>query len=243
MIVRRAIVLSAGLGLRMRPLTEARPKALIELAGRPLIDYALDHLDAAGVETAVVNVHWLGDQIVKHLADRTRPRIVISHEPELLDTGGGVVKALPELGAEPFFAVNSDMLWLDGTLPALARLAHTWRDDAMDALLLLQRTVSAVGYDGAGDFFADQLGQLTFRKLGEVAPYVYAGVQLLHPRLLRDAPAGAFSLTRMFHRAEADGRLFGVVHDGLWFHVGTPADLTEAQRHLDELRLLVEPAS
>jgi N-acetyl-alpha-D-muramate 1-phosphate uridylyltransferase len=232
------MVLAAGLGLRMRPLTETRPKPLIEVSGRPLIDHALDHLAAAGVDTAVVNVHWLGEQIVTHLAGRRRPRIVISREPELLETGGGIAKALPELGTEPFFVINSDMLWLNGTVPALERLAHAWRDAGMDALLLLHRTVAAVGYDGVGDYFADPLGKLARRKPGEVAPHVYAGVQLLHPRLLAETPAGAFSLNRCFDRAEESGRLFGIMHDGLWFHVGTPADLVTTQRHLDELRLI-----
>jgi len=238
MTIRRAMVLAAGLGLRMRPLTATRPKPLIEVSGRALIDHALDHLAAAGVEIAVVNVHWLGDQVVDHLADRRRPRIVISREADLLETGGGVVKALPELGAAPFFVVNSDMLWLDGTVPALERLSRAWRDDDMDALLLLHRTVAAVGYDGVGDYFADPLGQLARRKPGEVAPHVYAGVQVLHPRLLADAPTGAFSLNRCFDRAEEAGRLFGIMHDGLWFHVGTPSDLAMTQRHLDELKLV-----
>ncbi|HUA52044.1 MAG TPA: nucleotidyltransferase family protein [Candidatus Sulfotelmatobacter sp.] len=238
MTIRRAMVLAAGLGLRMRPLSETRPKPLIEVSGRPLIDHALDHLAAVGVEVAVVNVHWLGEQIAAHLADRRRPRIVISREPELLETGGGIVKALPDLGAEPFFVINSDMLWLDGTRPALERLARAWRDADMDALLLLHRTVAAVGYDGVGDYFADPLGKLTRRRPGEVAPHVYAGVQVLHPRLLVGAPAGAFSLNRCFDRAEEAGRLFGLMHDGLWFHVGTPADLATTQRHLDELKLV-----
>src|SRR5437868_2403404 len=201
MTIRRAMVLAAGLGERMRPLTATRPKPLIEVSGRALIDYALDHLATAGIETAVVNVHWLGDQIERHLSTRSQPRIVISRESALLETGGGVVKALPELGTAPFFVVNSDALWLDGTTPALTRLRAAWRDD-MDVLLLLHRTVASVGYDGMGDYFADPLGKLTRRKPGEVAPHVYAGVHVLHPRLLRDAPAGAFSLNRVFDRAE-----------------------------------------
>jgi MurNAc alpha-1-phosphate uridylyltransferase len=239
MTIRRAMVLAAGLGLRMRPLTETRPKPLIQVSGRALLDHVLDHLAAAGVETAVVNIHWLGDQIARHLEGRTHPRIVLSREPELLETGGGIVKALPALGDAPFFVINSDSLWLDGATPALQRLADAWDDTRMDALLLLHRTVAAVGYDGAGDYFADPLGVLMRRKPGEIAPHVYAGVHVLHPRLLRDPPAGAFSLNPMWDRAEATGRLFGVMHDGLWYHVGSPDDLAEAQRHLDELRLLV----
>ncbi len=237
MTIRRAMVLAAGLGLRMRPLTATRPKPLIEVSGRAMLDHALDRLAAVGVETAVVNVHWLGEQIVAHVAERRKPRIVISQETELLETGGGVAKALAELGPEPFYVVNADMLWLDGTVPALTRLARAWRDADMDALLLLHRTVAAVGYDGLGDYFADPLGKLTRRQGGEVAPHVYAGVQILHPRLLADAPTGAFSLNRCFDRAQEAGRLYGVMHDGLWFHVGTPSDLAEAQRQLDELRL------
>jgi len=239
MTIRRAMLLAAGLGLRMRPLTETRPKPLIAVSGRTLLDHALDHLAAAGVETVVVNIHWLGEQIARHVAGRTSPRVVLSHEPVLLETGGGVVKALPELGAEPFYVVNGDSLWLDGASPALQRLADAWRDDQMDALLLMHRTVAAVGYEGAGDFFADPMGRLTRRKPGEIAPHVYAGVHVLHPRLLRDAPTGAFSLNLAWDRAEAAGRLYGIMHDGLWFHVGTPADLAEAQRYLDELRVLI----
>lgn len=239
MTVRRAMVLAAGLGQRMRPLTATRPKPLIEVSGRPLIDYVLDHLATAGVDTAVVNVHWLGDQVVRHLSGRTRPRIVISHESEPLETGGGVVKALPELGPAPFFVVNSDALWLDGARPALERLARAWRDSAMDVLMLLHRTVAAVGYDGTGDYFADPLGKLTRRMSGEVAPHVYAGVHVVHPRVLGDAPTGAFSLNRIFDRAEEAGRLYGIAHDGLWFHVGTPDELAEVQRHLDVMRLMV----
>jgi MurNAc alpha-1-phosphate uridylyltransferase len=239
MTIRRAMLLAAGLGLRMRPLTETLPKPLIAVSGRSLLDHALDHLAAAGVETVVINIHWLGEQIARHVEGRTSPRVVLSHEPALLETGGGVVKALPELGDEPFFVVNGDSLWLDGAIPALRRLAEAWRDDQMDALLLMHRTVAAVGYEGAGDFFADPLGRLTRRKPGEIAPHVYAGVHVLHPRLLADAPAGAFSLNLVWDRADAAGRLYGIMHDGLWFHVGTPADLAEAQRYLDELRVLI----
>jgi MurNAc alpha-1-phosphate uridylyltransferase len=243
MTIRRAMVLAAGLGQRMRPLTATRPKPLIEVSGRAMIDHTLDQLAAAGVETAVVNVHWLGDQIVRHLAGRTRPRIVISEERDLLETGGGVVKALPALGSEPFFVVNGDMLWLDGTTPALERLQRAWRADTMDVLMLLHRTVAAVGYDGTGDYFADPLGLLKRRQPGEVAPHVYAGIHVLQPRVLKDAPTGAFSLNRAFDGAEAAGRLYGIAHDGLWFHVGTPGELAEVQRYLDELRLLVPEPS
>src|SRR5581483_1667167 len=166
-VIRRAMLLAAGLGARMRPLTETRPKPLIAVSGRALLDHALDRLDEAGVETVVVNLHWLGEQIAQHVESRPRPRIVLSREAELLETGGGVVNALPELGAAPFFVVNSDALWLDGATPALTRLAEAWHDDRMDALLLLHRTVAAIGYEGAGDYFADPLGRLARRKSGE----------------------------------------------------------------------------
>jgi len=241
--IKRAMVLSAGLGLRMRPLTETLPKPLIQVSGRPLLDHALDHLAAAGIDTAVVNLHWLGDQIARHVERRSRPRIALSREPTLLETGGGVVNALPQLGAEPFFVINSDSLWLDGATPALRRLRDAWRDGAMDALLLLHRTVAAVGYDGPGDYFADPLGRLTRRQPGEIAPHVYTGVHILHPRLLRDAPAGPFSLNVVWNRAQEAGRLFGIMHDGLWLHVGTPDQLTEAQRYLDDLRVLISERS
>jgi MurNAc alpha-1-phosphate uridylyltransferase len=237
------MVLSAGLGLRMRPLTETVPKPLIQISGRALLDHALDHLAAARVDTAVVNLHWLGDQIARHVEGRTRPCIKLSREPELLETGGGVVKALPLLGTAPFYVINSDSLWLDGAIPALQRLADAWNDDEMDALLLLHRTVAAVGYDGAGDYFADPLGRLTRRQGREIAPHVYAGVHVLHPRLVRDTPAGAFSLRVLWDRAQEAGRLFGIMHDGLWLHVGTPDQLTEAQRYLDDLRVLISERS
>ena len=236
---RRAMVLAAGLGLRMRPLTLTRPKPLIALAGRTLLDRALDALADVGVEHAVVNTHYLGEMIAAHLAERTRPRVRLSPENSLLETGGGVANALPLLGEAPFFVVNADIAWSDGRLPALARLAGAWTD-AMDALLLVQPVDSATGYDGAGDFAIAPVsgigcGRLV-RRSGTRAPFVFTGVQLLHPRLFRDAPGGAFSLNLLYDRAEAAGRLFGVVHDGAWYHVGTPAALAEAESLILERR-------
>lgn len=229
---RHAMVLAAGLGLRMRPLTLTRPKPLIALAGRTLLDRALDALADVGVEHAVVNTHYLGAMIAAHLADRTRPHVTLTPESALLETGGGVVNALPLLGDAPFFVVNADIAWSDGRLPALARLAASWTD-AMDALLLVVPVAAATGYDGAGDFAIAPVsgigcGRLVRRKGGR-APFVFTGVQLLHPRLFRDAPGGAFSLNILYDRAEAAGRLFGIVHDGAWYHVGTPAALAEAE--------------
>ncbi len=221
-----AMVLCAGLGLRMRPITNHTPKPLIEVAGRSMLDRVLDHLDEAGVPNVVVNYHWLGGQIRDHLAGR--PGVVFSDETErLLETGGGVAKALPLLGKDPFYAINGDIVWFNGLTPALLRLAAAWDDQRMDALLLMQRTPSAFGYDGAGDFFLDPLGVARRRRMNEVAPLLFAGVQILHPRLVTNVPAGPFSLNKLYDRALSEGRLYGIVHDGEWFHVGDPASLAE----------------
>lgn len=223
------MVLAAGLGLRLRPLTDKVPKPLVRVAGRTMLDRVLDHLVVAGVERAVVNSHHLADQIEAHLAARDAPPVVLSHEPELLETGGGIVRALPRLGPRAFYAANADIIWADGPTPALARLAAAWNDDAMDALLLVHPHGRAVGFDGAGDFFRARSGALRRRGGRSRAPYVFTGVQVLHPRLFDGAPAGAFSMNVLYDRALADGRLFGLVHDGDWFHVGTPAALAEAE--------------
>jgi MurNAc alpha-1-phosphate uridylyltransferase len=228
------MVLAAGLGLRMRPITATLPKPLIRLAGRTLLDRALDRLDEAGVEEVVVNVHYLGDQIESHLKDRERPRCIVSFEPEPLETGGGVARALPLLGAGAFFVCNSDIILLNGPRPALANLAAAWNDATMDALLLLHRTVAASGYDGAGDFFMGQRGHLRRRQDPHHAPYLFTGVQILHSRLFAGAPEGAFSLNVLYDRAMAAGRLHGLVHDGQWFHVGRPRHLATVA---DELAL------
>ena len=227
---RSAMVLAAGRGERMRPLTERIPKPLVAVGGKPLIDHVLDRLAAAGVERAVVNVHHLPDLIERHLADRKEPRIVISDErAQLLDTGGGVVKALGELGREPFFLVNSDTLWMDGVQPNLARLAAAFEPDRMDALLLLASASNSTGYSGRGDFSMDPDGRLQRRGERDVVPFVYAGVALFRPELFAGTPAGAFSLTRLFDRAAEAGRLHGLRLEGLWMHVGTPAAIGEAE--------------
>lgn len=228
----RGMVLAAGLGLRMRPITETIPKPLIEVAGRTLLDRVLDHFAAAGIVRAVVNTHYLGGMIAGHLKGRSAPKIELSHEDDLLETGGGVKKALPLLGEGPFFVANSDALWIDGPQNALGRLAALWDDTALDGLLLLHPTVSGVGYDGAGDFFLDPAGMLRRRGEGEIAPFLFAGVQILHPRLFDDAPDGRFSLNVLYDRAIAAGRLHGVRHDGLWYHVGTPSHLAQADAAL-----------
>ena len=229
---RRAMVLAAGRGLRMRPLTERRPKPLLPVAGRTLPDRALDSLAAVGVDAAVVNTHHLADQIARHVAARARPRVILSHEPELLETGGGVAKALAELAPGPFYVINSDSLWLDGGRGALERLAEAWDEQRMDVLLVLQEVERANGYAGAGDFHRAPDGRLQRRREGERAPFLFTGVQLLSERLFDGAKVERFSLNRLYDRAIGAGRLFGLVHDGAFFHVGTPEGLALAERAL-----------
>jgi MurNAc alpha-1-phosphate uridylyltransferase len=225
----RAMVLAAGLGLRMRPITVTLPKPLIAVGGRTMLDRALDHLERAGVADAVVNVHYLPETIAEHLKTRMRPRIAISREDALLETGGGVANALPQLGAAPFYVVNADVVWRDGARPALLRLADSWDAARMDALLLLHPREAAVGYDGAGDFHLADDGRVRRRGAKETAPFVFTGVQILHPRLFAGAPSGAFSLNVLYDAAHARGRLFALAHDGDWLHIGTPAGLAEAE--------------
>jgi len=227
---RHAMVLAAGRGERMRPLTDRIPKPMVRVAGKPLIDHVLDRLADTGVEHAVVNVHYLADLLERHVTKRDAPRITISDERKaLLDTGGGVVKALASLGREPFFHLNSDTLWIDGATPNLARLAAAFDPADMDALLLLAPTATSIGYSGRGDFAMDAAGRLRRRAEREVAPFVYAGAALLAPALFADAPSGAFSLTRLFDRAAETGRLHGLRLEGVWMHVGTPEAIEQAE--------------
>lgn len=214
------MVLAAGLGTRLRPLTDALPKPLVELNGRPLLDHAIDRLALAGVERIVVNTHYMAAMVAAHLAGRDQPHIEISEEPELLDTGGGVAQALPLLGDE-FFVVNADVFWLDGKEASLLRLARAFDPNSADAVLLLQRTVTAVGYEGSGDYMLDAMGRPRRRREREIVPYLFAGVQLLHQRLFDGVADRVFSLVRLFDRAEEAGRLRALVHDGEWYHVGT----------------------
>lgn len=232
-MVPSAMVLAAGLGVRMRPLTLERPKPLLNLAGRTLLDHGLDRLAAAGVREAVVNAHYRAAMIATHLSARAAPpptRLLL--EPEPLETGGGVRNALPLLGDGPFFVINADIFWADGAVPALQRLAERWDDSSMDALLLLVPVPAAIGYAGAGDYSIGPDDRLLRRRERPAAPYVYAGVQLVHPRLYDHAPSGAFSNLLVWDQAEAAGRLFGLLHDGAWYHIGTPAGLAEAERRL-----------
>lgn len=228
--IRQAMVLAAGLGTRMRPLTDDRPKPMVELAGKPLLDWALDRLFDAGVERVVVNTHYKAGTIRDHLDGRDD--VVISHEEERLETGGGVRNALGSFGGLPFFVVNSDAVWMDGGAPALSRLAAAWDEATMDALLLLQPVEAATGYAGAGDYRRTEDGRLIRRAPDGTAPFLFAGVQILHPRIFTGAPAGAFSLNLLYDAAQNAGRLFGHVHDGDWFHVGTPEELDATERIL-----------
>jgi MurNAc alpha-1-phosphate uridylyltransferase len=229
------MVLAAGLGTRMRPLTDTVPKPLVAVAGKALIDYMLDRLADAGVELAVVNVHYFADKIEKHVKARTRPKIVISDErAELLDTGGGVMKALPLLGPGPFFHVNSDTVWIEGVTPNLTRLAGMFEPEKMDGLLLLAATASSIGYDGRGDFSMAPDGRLAWRAERDVAPFVYAGAAILSPALFKDVPAGAFSINRLFRKAVEAGRLYGSRLEGTWMHVGTPQSVRAAEAAIIE---------
>jgi len=230
---KRAIVLAAGLGTRMRPYNGNIPKPLVTVGGKPLIDYALDRLADAGVERAVVNVHYMAEVLERHLAPRIKPQIVISDERGmLLGTGGGIANALPKLGDAPFFLVNSDTLWLDGVKPNFARLADAFDAAAMDALLLLAPTAGSLGYRGSGDYAMLSDGRLRRRPAGETVPYVYAGASILAPALFDGAPAGEFPLTLLFDRAGERGRLFGLPLEGRWMHVGTPEAVAEAEAAL-----------
>lgn len=221
--VRTAMVLAAGLGKRMRPLTATRAKPMVEVAGKPLLEHAFDRLRAGGVARAVVNVHYLPDAIEAHVRRVTGLEMAISDErAELLETGGGVAKALPLIGDDRFLIVNSDNLWIDGPVDAIRLLGDRWDDAAIDALLLVVPLARANCHQGRGDFHMGPDGRLARRRAGRVAPFVFTGVQLVHRRLFEGVPAGPFSMNLLFDRAIAAGRLYGIVHQGLWFDVGTP---------------------
>jgi len=230
-----AMVMAAGLGKRMRPLTATRPKPLIKVAGQPLLDHVFDRLRAAGVKRAVVNVHYLADAIEAHLRARVKDiEVVISDERgQLMETGGGLVQARDLIGDEPFIVVNSDNLWLDGPTDTIRSLAAAWDDAAMDALLLLVPLARANCHAGQGDFHLDQQGRITGRrKPGRVAPFVYTGLQILSPRVIADWPEGPFSTMLFWERAIAAGRAYGFVHEGLWFDVGTPRAVKQVEAML-----------
>lgn len=234
-----AMVLAAGLGLRMRPLTLEVPKPLLEVGGQTMLDSVLDRLKEAGTAKAVINLHYKGDLIRHHVAPRTAPRLVFSHEDELLDTGGGIRRALEDLGGDPVYVVNSDLPWTDGAMPALARLARAFDPARMDALLLLMPLARARGFAGAkGDFFLKDEGggpgALTRRATAPPRPYVFISAQIIQPRLFAGAGGEIFSTNRIWDALEQQGRLYGLVHDGGCYHVGTPADLEQANRLLKD---------
>jgi N-acetyl-alpha-D-muramate 1-phosphate uridylyltransferase len=228
-----AMILAAGMGVRMRPLTDRIPKPLVEVGGKALLDHVLDRLAEVGVSRAVVNVHYLADKIIEHVADRKRPQVVISDERgAILGTGGGVVRALPQLGDKPFFHLNADTMWIDGVKSNLVRLAEAFDPATMDILLLLAPTAASIGYEGAGDFSMAPDGALRKRKEHQVVPFVYAGVAIMSPAVFANAPQGEFPLTRSFDEANERGRLFGLRLDGTWMHVGTPDAVGEAEEAL-----------
>lgn len=229
-----AMVLAAGLGKRMRPLTDAVPKPLVRLKGKPLIDHVLDRLADGGITRAVVNVHYLADMIEAHLAGRTRPAITISDERDaLLDTGGGVVRALPLMGPGPFVIHNSDSVWIEGVSANIARLIAEFDPERMDSLMLLALGAGSLGYDGHGDFAMAPDGALARPGERRESPFVFTGVSVAHPRLFENAPGGAFSLNVLWDRAIARGRLFGLRLDGTWMHVGTPQSVDDAEQWID----------
>ncbi len=229
-----AFILAAGLGKRMRPLTASRPKPLVEVAGKPLIDHVLDRLRAAGISKVVVNAHYLADALEAHLKAKARDfELSISDErKQLLETGGGLKQALPLIGSDPFLVVNSDNYWVDGPADTLHLLASLWREEEMDALLLLVPQARAFNHGGQGDFHMASDGRLSRRERGKVAPFVYTGIQMISKRLLRDAPDGPFSTNILWDRAIEEGRCFGAVHQGLWFDVGNPAAIKATERVL-----------
>ena len=228
-----AMILAAGMGVRMRPLTDTMPKPLVQVGGKALLDHVLDRLAEAGVGRAVINVHYLADQIIAHVADRKHPQVVISDERDvILGTGGGVVRALPLLGDKPFFHLNADTMWIDGVKSNLVRLAEAFDPATMDILLLLAPTAASIGYEGAGDFSMAPGGALHKRKEHQVVPFVYAGVAIMSPAVFAHAPQGEFSLTRSFDEANEKGRLFGLRLDGTWMHVGTPDAVGAAEEAL-----------
>ena len=224
-----AMIMAAGMGKRMRPLTATQPKPMVRVAGKALIDHALDRLEEAGVARAVVNVHYLADALEAHVLDRAVPKVTISDErAQLLETGGGLIKAQGQL-PDPFFCLNADNIWLDGPRNAFADLSARWNADEMDALLLLVGHAQAANFAGQGDFYMDPVGRLQRRQPGRIAPFIYTGIQLVSHRLLRDAPQGKFSTNILWNRAIEEDRLFGLAFTGQWFEVGTPQAIAPTQ--------------
>jgi len=230
-MIRSAMILAAGRGERMRPLTDTTPKPMIPVAGRSMLDRSMDRLQQHGIRNLVINVHHLGEQIAAHVGPA---RAHVIREDKLLETGGSVKNALPLLGEEPFFVLNGDGLWTDGAVPMLKRLETAWNPARMDALLLLHPMADAIGREPSdrGDYFLDDNGKARHRGAEPTAPYLFASISICDSRLFRNAPDGPFSLVKLWHRAQAAGHLYGMVHDGKWFHVGTPRALAEAEQVL-----------
>lgn len=227
-----AMIMAAGMGKRMRPLTASQPKPLVRVAGKPLIDHALDRLDEAGVAKAVVNVHYLADALEAHLEERKKPAIIVSDEREaLLETGGGMIKAQGHL-PDPFFCLNADNIWLDGPQSGFHDLSRGWDPELMDALLLVVPHARAENFRGKGDFHMDAAGRLKRRLSGRIAPFIYTGIQLVSHRLLREAPEGKFSTNILWSRAIEEGRLYGASFTGLWYEVGTPEAIAPTEAAL-----------
>ena len=227
-----AMVMAAGLGKRMRPLTATRPKPLIPVAGKALLDHVFDRLRAAGIKRAVVNVHYLADSLEAHLKAQVEDiDVIVSDERDrLMETGGGLVKAREMIGDQPFLVVNADNLWIDGPADTIKLLASRWDDATMDALLLVVPYARAHNHPGRGDFHVDAQGKITGRrKPGRVAPFVYTGVQILSPRVIRDWPEGPFSTMVFWERAIEAGRAYAFVHQGLWFDVGSPPAIAKTE--------------
>ena len=232
----RAMIMAAGLGTRMRPLPDSRPKPLVEVAGKALIDHAIDRLVEAGVTTFIVNLHYKAEMIKDHLAGRKGVEIIYSDESDgLLGTGGGVTKALHYFGDEPFYIHNSDTIWVEGYGRALEQMKKRWDPETMDALLLMVPLIHSMGYEGVGDFLMDSMGHLTRVPSGRVSPFAFPGVQIVHPRLFDDPPEGGFSTNVVWDRAIEKERLYGIRLDGVWIHVGTPQAVTEAEEYLTDL--------
>lgn len=226
---KNAMMLAAGLGTRMRPITDNMPKPLVRVYGKTLVDHGLDALAKAGVSNAIVNIHYLADQMQEHLKDRKSPNVIISDETnELLNSGGGIANVIDRFGNKPFFLMNADSFWLEGAKPNLELLAEGWNDE-MDILMLLATASNSVGYDGFGDFNMDAEGRLERRIERNIAPFIYSGAAIIHPRIFKDAPKGAFSLNVLFDQAIENGRLHGMRMGGLWLHVGTPDAINEAE--------------
>jgi N-acetyl-alpha-D-muramate 1-phosphate uridylyltransferase len=233
--VTRAMIMAAGFGTRMRPLTDDRPKPLVTVRGRTLLDHALDRLVAAGVKMVVINLHYRAQQVIDHLKNRRDLEIHYSLEDEILGTGGGVMKAMPHFKGESFFVLNSDSVWVEGYVAPLAAMQRMWDPEKMDGLLLLAAMTTAMGYEGRGDFLLDVHGHISRVPERTSSPFAYPGVQIVHPHLFSGAPEGNFSTNLMWDRAIAKGRLYGIRMEGVWIHVGTPEAREDAERYLARL--------